>query len=357
MINNLKEKNYTISSLRFLALMLVIGCHLFEWIGIHSEKYSSFLILIGNYSSVGVQIFLLISGFLYGKKLDDEWGGGVKSASRVRFVLKNYWKILKDYYAHYILFTIPLCIILQPEVLSVRSLWGMLTCWCTFGGEVQLWFIPYILFCYLITPFLYDIRSWIMEKSDGWFYFFILIFVIEILFLEYKSYFIPAWICCYIIGFFIPKLMEKKVFFLNWHYFFCLILLCICMNSIKIYLKYIINVNWQGFKANVLIEYYNWAQVVLAVVIFSATYYIAQRYFFLHVARVKWLDLADKYSYDIYISHMIFVKGMLSTVFLTDSIMLNLVITIIAILISSIVLYYVCRPKVLLGYLREKREL
>lgn len=346
---NIKDKDYAISVVRLFALLLVIWCHTFEYLGVCYEKHNFWLTPLGNYSSVGVQIFLLISGYLYGKK---------DTPPRIPFVKKNFGKILKDYYVHYILFTIPLCLLFDKSALSVKALWGMVTCWCTFGGEVQLWFIPYILFCYLITPMLYDIRVWISNGRNAMLKFLFLIIAIELLFIEYDFYFAPAWICCYVIGYFFPFIAEKYKCLFNRFTYIIMLVGCVVTNVIKYYYRYIRgysaavvnNLIWEGnVKAQVLNEYFNWSAVLLAITLLITIYcgvgLILRDRKLRGNLKIKWLDIADKFSYDIYICHMMFVKGMLSTIMITPYVFLNLAITGVLIIVSSIVLYYVCRPR------------
>lgn len=57
----------------------------------------------------------------------------------------------------------------------------------------------------------------------------------------------------------------------------------------------------------------------------------------------KILDFSDKYSYDIYLAHMIYVKGVLSVMFLTKFLILNYLIGLFLSIISGIILYHICR--------------
>ena len=52
------EKNYAISLLRFIAMIFIVICHFFQYYNLE----------LAWWFNVGVQIFLCISGFLYGNK-------------------------------------------------------------------------------------------------------------------------------------------------------------------------------------------------------------------------------------------------------------------------------------------------
>jgi hypothetical protein len=244
----------------------------------------------------------------------------------------------------------------------------MITAWCTFGGEVQLWFIPYILFCYLITPMLYDVKTWMMSKKYLFFKFLCLLVTIELLFNEYNSYFTPAWICCYVIGYFVPQLLEKYRRYFNWMTFVGLVVVCVITNVVKYHWWYVkgnspdvLSTMMAGgifSGAWILNEFYNWSRVLLAIMLSIMTYtlfrYIRSKLG--GTTRIRWLDMADKFSYDIYICHMLFVKGMLSTIMLTSNLMVNLLITGILAIVNGIVLYYICRPKELLTLCKRYRR-
>jgi peptidoglycan/LPS O-acetylase OafA/YrhL len=108
----------------------------------------------------------------------------------------------------------------------------------------------------------------------------------------------------------------------------------------------------------ILNEFYNWSRVLLAIMLSIMTYtlfrYIRSKLG--GTTRIRWLDMADKFSYDIYICHMLFVKGMLSTIMLTSNLMVNLLITGILAIVNGIVLYYICRPKELLTLCKRYRR-
>ena len=52
------DRDYSISIIRVLAMLAIVACHIFQ-----SQDMS-----IAFWLNIGVQIFLFMSGFLYGKK-------------------------------------------------------------------------------------------------------------------------------------------------------------------------------------------------------------------------------------------------------------------------------------------------
>lgn len=58
-----KEKDITVSIIRVLSMLMIILDHLLPWKGIDNE----------HLLSVGVEIFLFISGYLYGDRVLDSF--------------------------------------------------------------------------------------------------------------------------------------------------------------------------------------------------------------------------------------------------------------------------------------------
>ena len=197
-----KGKDYAFSMVRLIATLMIIFCHTFQIIGL-TLKYSKILGGIGDFLSVGVQVFLLMSGLLYGSRNDL-----FEKEQPLHFFFRNCKKILLDYYLYSLLVIFPVYSILDWQ--GLYTFCGRLFRILTFSnglfwGVHHLWFIPYIILCYLITPFLYDIRKLAKTKLELWLILFSLIIISEIFRVAYKSYFIATWINCYVFGFFMPN--------------------------------------------------------------------------------------------------------------------------------------------------------
>lgn len=138
-------KDYKLSLIRLIATILIINCHLLEYIGFNLN-YGQVIGIVGNYMAVGVPIFFILSGYLYGnKKLE---------IKRIDFIVRNEKKILLKYYIYFFVFVIPVYILFAPQVITIKSLIGMLTISHYINGIHHFWFIPYIVLCYFMTPYL-----------------------------------------------------------------------------------------------------------------------------------------------------------------------------------------------------------
>ena len=96
----MKEKDYSISLLRMLAVISIIFCHSFEYSSSIFVDKGWILESIGNYLANGVQVFLIISGFLYGAKSKKNLFSDSKT--RIKFLIKNFKRLLAILYFSYI---------------------------------------------------------------------------------------------------------------------------------------------------------------------------------------------------------------------------------------------------------------
>ena len=330
----MENREYRFSCIRLIALLLVIFCHTFEQNGCNLGDNK--LVVLGNYSSVGVQVFLILSGYLYGRRKNM-----FEKIGRTEFVLKNIKKILLDYYVYLALFALPVIYILQPENITRDSIWRVVTFSGIIWGIDHLWYIPYIIACYAFTPAIYDIKKWCQNKK---YIISLMLFLILLCIVNraFGVYFSPAWIGAYIIGFFLPNIVEniekKKLLFIN----MILVIISIGLNIFKYYVRYIFQPSLQQDDTRQLFcsQYIEWSRVFFALTIFLTVYAIEEKN--IHHKFKKILDWVDKYSYDIYIVHMIYIKGCLSLLNITSDIYINIFIMVIVVLGSAILLNWFC---------------
>ena len=93
------------------------------------------------------------------------------------------------------------------------------------------------------------------------------------------------------------------------------------------------------FSREITIKLTQWSQVFFAIVSFFTVY----KREILSKKLKKILDFSDKYSYDIYLAHMIYVKGALPVIFLTKFLILNYLVATLLSVVSGIILYHSCR--------------
>ena len=180
-----ESKLLYISAIRFVAMIMIIACHICQYF---DSQWAWWL-------NVGVQIFLVLSGFLYGSK-------DIKEP--IKWLKRNINKILLPYYI-FILISISLYYIFAPNLISPKRIIEALFCVGTIQGIENLWFVGYILFCYLLTPYLAILTKYLKDKSKKHniivlLLFFLIFFIISDLI---DFYFKPDKILCYFIGYFV----------------------------------------------------------------------------------------------------------------------------------------------------------
>lgn len=162
-------------------MLMIISCHVMQYYDLE----------LAWWFNVGVQVFLCISGFLYGQKNIDDV---------IDFYNKRLKKILIPYYLVFIPFGI-IEFIFARDVFSIRDfMMGLILC-STIKGSGHLWFIPTILMCYLITPLLQGYRNKCVEGKRTIVVFTVLGVIITSILIQGFTTFNPAWICCYVIGY------------------------------------------------------------------------------------------------------------------------------------------------------------
>lgn len=295
-LSGVVERNDVISFIRALSMLMIISCHIMQYL--HME--------LAWWFNVGVQVFLCISGFLYGQK---------ELCHTTSFLRQRFKKILVPYYLVYVFFGSLEFIFVRDTFNFVTFLRGLFVNAVIKGGE-HLWFIPTILMCYIITPMLQDYKVTIVKDKRGLWRFTIISLVASgIFFGGFSNYFNPAWISCYVIGYSLginenTKLISEKFLLLLFG------VIAVMGNGLQIYCTYFSDLS---IPKHSLVFNYN--HVMLGVLIFLLCKAICQRH---NMNRIKSiLDLSDKYSYEVYLVHQFVVLGPFSLMGVTQNVVLN----------------------------------
>lgn len=307
------ERNNTISLLRLVATVFIVSCHFFQYYNMEAAWWFN----------VGVQMFLCISGFLYGNK---------RITSPVDFVCSNFKKILIPYYC-YLAAAIPVYYIFHRELLNRGIIVGALLTSGTIRGIEHLWFICYILLCYIITPFLQALAD--KMKTLKWYAFlgvFLALAILEhYLFMYFSVYFAVTAIFCYLFGYFASVFIHNYKYSIVKMAMIILAFVTVAMNSIKIYNLYISPIAFPGYD---LIATYAHPFLGITLVLVPAIV-------FKNIKRNRLLELSDKYSFCIYIVHQIYILGPFTLLTATESVPVNVVIAVVFTLLSAVFLKFV----------------
>ena len=296
------SQSNAISIIRVMAMILIVSCHI-------TQGYDQQIAFILN---VGVQIFFLLSGFLYGK---------IEITSIASFVKKRFVKVYIPF-IFVVLCSAAIYTIFHITDISAKSVllylldiqgfigWGV-------EGLNHLWFLSVLMICYIITP----IAQKILKHNKLWFVIlWIIVGVVEFGFIQ-KMQSIAAWIMLYLLGMFWGKNENKWI------------------NTTLLIISTILSlVMFSCFKIEYLfdpymVRYSIGLHCILALWIMTVLYCIFSK---LEMRIPKWLQCCNDISYEVYLVHHILILGPLSLLFLTPSKTINILL----ILIFTFVLSY-----------------
>ena len=305
-LNITNQQSIAISVIRVLAMSLIIACHFLQAYG-----YTIAFLL-----NVGVQIFFLTSGFLYGK---------IEVVNPLEFYKKRLTRI-------YIPYALVVAIVLiiqsllgmwqfnfRDVAIYAMNLQGFVS--TSVAGLNHLWFLSVLMVCYLLVPWLQRLIKW---NPLVLVIFVVCTSIVEFLFVQ-KMYSTCAWILLFVAGMLYGKYETPKMS------------ICIMIGSAIVVggmmpffqLDYLLDPNWS--------HYCVWLHSALAIVIFAVIYTVVPKLCDADT-RLPILKQADKISYEVYLVHHPLILGPLTLLTITSYTGLNISI----VLLTTIALAYVC---------------
>lgn len=311
------KRDINIQIIRILAMLSIVICHIFQ------ETNNKYLVMSAQFFNIGVYIFLIISGYLYSEKNIE-----VKS-----FFKKRFFKIILPMY----IFMVPIFIMqiinmkyeIKYFIIYLFNLQGILG---GIEGARHLWFLTAIAFCYFMLPILQIIKNKDNKRIRDSFNIILGIITIGICYINRTIGMQMISLFAFSIGYFYVKRLYLKE---------------------NIALLKIIGIFFIDIIIRVLMKIWMDGTVIYDLVIVGCTQIIASVSIILFVKKInkksdagKILNIFDKYSFYIYITHYFFIKGPCSVMKITNSFIINILIMVVLSMIYAMVLYY-CTNKII----------
>lgn len=309
-------KDYSISLIRAFATLSIIACHIMQYFNCYAAKWVN----------VGVQIFFCISGFLYADK---------NIGNQIDFYKKRALKLLIPYYIVFMIAVI-LQLLFASEYLKIEEVLGGLVLYKRISGGGHLWFVPVILFAYLILPLLQQINSrYVYDKKH-----FVIVLLAELLMFSiyaevFTNFYNPSWICNFIIGYAIgidwsKNYIKKNAVILVFG------IIAFVFNGMHLIVDYVVY-SFQGILLIIYNYIFDYSHVALGCFLFCGLKELFDRRIinqklclFHHI-----LNVFDEYSYNVFLVHMFVIMGPFSLMEITSSIMCNIIIALVCIVMLS----------------------
>lgn len=302
------NESKSLTWIRVLAMMSIVVCHIFQ-------AYHN---LWADVFNAGVQVFLVMSGYLYGYKQITDW---------------HVWagkRIMKVYvpYIVFLIAVIPLYALFHQDAMKWKLL-PLYFCnlsgfWCLPPGGLfsrieglrHVWFITAIMFAYLSTPLLQKVKKYSSVVLPA----LLLVIALAYVFVPSLRYvFILSWVYLYAIGYLFVNLSKK------WRLFY--IAICIVAFS---YLCLFIKGNDLLHPYDVVYRsIHDLAGVFVVIVGVWALSFVKN----LKVPRV--ISFLDKYSFHIFLVHFIIMVGPFSLAHITPWNVLNIIIMLLTTVIAT----------------------
>lgn len=302
------QESKSLTWIRVFAMFSIILCHLFQTY--HKVGWSDVF-------NMGVQVFLVMSGFLYGHKQIDDWK---------KWAQKRINKIYLPYLV-FLLMVLPLYILFHPEAIiwkavpfyfinlqGFRFLWG--GSFARIEGLRHVWFLTAIMCAYASTPILQRVKS---NSGLALLFVFVLAGCSYLVFPTLRYTFVFSWVYLYAIGYLYVQLNPKLK-----HIFdgLCLVAIVVVLAVLK----------WDD-----LLHVYSFKYRVVhdLVGVFAVVWGVKLLSWVPNLKVPKIISLFDKYSFHVYLVHFIIMHGPFSMAQLTNHAWINITLMLFTTVLST----------------------
>lgn len=297
------ERNYGISLLRVLGMLAIVLCHVAGWLGIA---------MLEQLFASGVYVFLLISGYLYGRK--DIPHPGAWFLSRLKKLLIPYYLFVIPVLLFYIFSSGEQTITWWHCVVYLLCLQGLPFLTNTVSvPEIpslgNIWFLTVILMCYGLTILVKCIEKRHPAKAQVVIPLLVAAWLIPTL-VQYFSlpYISLYYFVTFFIGYYLSYFRTRLDSLL--HHILCGWMLLILSVLYRLVGKlFFDNPQYGGLYGIIVVL----SQIGMAVASLFIVCYLAGRFPILQrLAQSRLWSFCDKYSYIIYITHYAFLNDITS---------------------------------------------
>ncbi len=302
------EQDYSISFVRFFAMVFIVACHMMQRDHVVSIV-NGYTIEWAYWFNVGVQMFLFISGYLYGRKEKVETADHYK---------RGFTKILIEYYLFVAIVSLVNYIFPRLNI-DQTMYWNFFILKSNVPGLGHLWFVPTILFCYLLIPVFLPVIDAFNRNSDSTFLIrcLLLAVVVHIVIRNFFQSFSAAYVNCFLFGI-VYSYLERRGQRSKTIVQFVFIVLCIGILLLRIKNEYMPHEELTGFLGRNYSIIKQYGHVFLGITLFIILRLAYTKVFIKH-EKHSILDWSDRYSYDVYLTHHIFVQSAFGVVeFITN---------------------------------------
>jgi peptidoglycan/LPS O-acetylase OafA/YrhL len=326
-----EQQSMAISAVRTFAILLIFSCHILQ--GMNN--------LLAWWLNVGVQLFLFMSGFLLGQETHTDWKD---------WFVKRAKRLLPSYYVFLILIFF-LYYVTSNEVHCKFFVYDVLLLSAYIRGAVpgleHLWFISIIATCYLFVPLMQYLRSQSLLSIIS---FIILlsmfIYAVNKNIFPFLNLFNTINLFSFAFGYAVAsayKTYQSNKLIITISAFAVLLIL------VRVMLQFI-----SPIEDNFLIKVYK-SMVLVSKPIIAASIVLL---FFRYCKTVnstfkKLVHAMDKYSYELYLTHHVFILGPFSILFITNNTMVNIIVCFFASVTTAVVLKKISIH--LLSYFKDYR--
>ncbi len=311
------EKRYDfVTWLRVAGVIMILLCHFM------AQSTSAIFNMSAQFFNVGVEVFIILSGFLFGVRR------GIGNP------IAWYAKRLKRIYVPYELFVLLLAVI---HFLCGIFVWKVDWLWLILGlqgsvvgvlGAEQTWFITPLLICYALTPLLDKAVSLLGEQQKRWL-FAVAIAVLPIVWALFPApgvHRLLSLVSCYILAFMLGYTFDYSSITKGRTLIAC------GMMCGSILVRLMVRHFFDGtvFYDQITVGY---TQMLSAFCLFFIFAFLFQ-----HVKPFRAVEFVSEISFEVYLAHYMFCVGPIRLFGLTPNWILNcLIVTCISVIIGFLI--------------------